>query len=518
MKDTKYDVIIIGAGIGGLHAGICLQGNNPNINSLILEKNDYPGGYVSGFSNNGFYFDSAAESIMEYNVSPERRALHKLGFSHPLHKVDPIESYYNDNKIVNMFTDEEKFFEEVRKYHPDQIDGLKGLFETCDKIKGEIIACDLYENELSISKILKVIFKYPTLRKYAIKNFEQLLREYISEEVMDFFSIFNLWFGLEFKDITAPIGAVLISSSFREGIYYPEGGMDAFARSLVKFYQSKGGTLQYNQKVKRILVKRRKAYGVELEDGTILEARYIISNGDLHKTVQEYVGSKHLSRRYLRTIKNIRKSITGFMLYLGVENLDLSPYPPHFIIGDSTKILQEVRNDKISLDNIGIRIGSNVDPGIKKGSKDSVQIIGFADYNWKNNWENYDNEKRTKEYRTLKKEIIELLIKRTESVIPNLSQHVKLKRLATPLTFERFNLSSDGAFYGPEYNQKLPSFKTPIKNLYFAGSNVGGSGVSSAMKSGLKTGKFLLKKIERDFKRGKYELVAFSKNSATHEL
>ena len=516
MKDT-YDVIIIGAGMGGLHAGIYLQGKNPSINSLILEKNDYPGGYVSGFWNNGFYFDSAAESIMEYNVSNERAELIKLGFNHPLHKVDPIESYYNEDKVVNMFTDEEKFQQDVKKYYPDQVEGLQTLLNTCHKIKDEIIDCGLYTDNLSFGKVLKIIFKYPTLRKYALKNFDQLLREHISEEVMEFFSVFKLWFGLEYKDITAPIGAVIISSSFKEGIFYPEGGMDKFARKLVDFYQAKGGSLLYNKEVKRILIKRKKAYGVELDDGTILKAKFIISNGDLHRTVNEYIDKKHLRRRYLKSINSIRKSISGFMLYLGVENLDLSSYPPHFIIGDSTKILPEVRNEQISLDNIGVRIASNVDSGIKNGSKDSVQILGFANYKWKNNWKDDDNKKRSKEYRVLKKDIIEKLIKRAESVIPNLSQHVKLKRLATPLTFERFNLSSDGAFYGPEYNQKLPSFKTPIRNLFFAGSNVGGSGVNSAMKSGLKTGKFLLKKVERNLTRRKYSLETIAKNITVQE-
>ncbi|NHJ05560.1 MAG: NAD(P)/FAD-dependent oxidoreductase [Candidatus Heimdallarchaeota archaeon] len=516
MKET-YDVIIIGAGMGGLHAGIYLQSNNPSISSIILEKNDYPGGYVSGFSNDGFYFDSAAESIMEYNKSKVRMELLKFGFNHPLHKVEPIETYYNKDKIVNLFSDEEKFLNEVKKYHPDQIEGLKALFKTSHEIRQNIIDCGLYDNNITIGKALKVLFKYPTLRKYAFKNFKQFLNEFISEEVMEYFNIFCLWFGLEFDEIDAPVGAVIISSSFKEGLFYPEGGMDTFARNMVKFYQSKGGTLQYNKKVKKILVKGKKVCGVELEDGSILKAKYVISNGDLHRTISDYINKEHLSKKYRKSIEETKKSISGFMLYLGVENLNLTEYPPHFIIGENTKIIPNVRENQICLKNIGVRIASNIDKGMKNGQKDSIQILGFADYKWNNNWETKGDGIRTKEYRQLKKNIIKILIERVESVIPNLSNHIKLKRLATPLTFERFNLSSKGAFYGPAYNQKLPNFKTPIKNLFFAGSNVGGSGVNSAMSSGLKTGKFLLKKIDRDFLRGKYEFVVFSTNKSVQE-
>ena len=498
--------------MGGLHAGIYLQSKNPSISSLILEKNDYPGGYVSGFTNNGFYFDSAAESIMEYEKSTARKELLQFGFKYPLLKVNPIETYYNKNKIVNLYNDEEKFLKEIEKYHPDQVNGVKALLETSHKIRQDVIDSGLYDNDLTIGRMLKVVFKHPTLRNYAFKNFKQYLLEFVSEEILEYFSIFCLWFGLEFDEIDAPVGAVIISASFKEGLFYPKGGMDAFARKMVKFYQTKGGTLQYNKTVKKILVKKRKVYGVELEDGSIIRAKYVISNGDLHRTIFNYIDKKHLSKGYRRSIEETKKSISGFMLYLGVEGLELSKYPPHFIIGESTKIIPNTRENEICLKNIGVRIASNVDKDLKNGHKDSVQVIGFADYKWNNNWKTDGKGNRTREYRILKKEIIKTLIERVETIIPNLSEHIKLKRLATPLTFENFNLSSDGAFYGPAYNQRLPNFKTPIKNLFFAGSNVGGSGVNSAMSSGLKTGKFLLKKIERDNMKGKYQFVLNTKN------
>jgi len=53
-----------------------------------------------------------------------------------------------------------------------------------------------------------------------------------------------------------------------------------------------------------------------------------------------------------------------------------------------------------------------------------------------------------------------------------------------------------------------------IRNLFFAGSNVGGSGVNSAMSSELKTGKFVLKRIERDFLKGKYQFVVHTKSQS----
>ncbi|MFW9924394.1 MAG: hypothetical protein ACFFDW_14015, partial [Candidatus Thorarchaeota archaeon] len=76
-------------------------------------------------------------------------------------------------------------------------------------------------------------------------------------------------------------------------------------------------------------------------------------------------------------------------------------------------------------------------------------------------------------------------------------EHIVVKELATPLTFERYNLVSKGAWYGTKFTQVIAEFKTPIKNLFFAGSNVDGSGVSTALTSGFKTGKFLIKELAK---------------------
>ncbi len=79
----RKQIIIIGAGLGGLYSGIYLQSKNPGLRTLIVEQNNYPGGYASGFSNNGFYFDTGAESILSYDTSYAKTTLNEFDFKHP---------------------------------------------------------------------------------------------------------------------------------------------------------------------------------------------------------------------------------------------------------------------------------------------------------------------------------------------------------------------------------------------------------------------------------------------------
>ncbi|TET28657.1 MAG: NAD(P)/FAD-dependent oxidoreductase [Candidatus Heimdallarchaeota archaeon] len=521
MKEIEnYDVIIIGAGMGGLHAGIYLQNKNPALRTLIVERNNYPGGYVSGFTNNGFYFDSAAEAILDIQNNDANKALREFGFNHTFHKLDLNQVYYINNKQFNMYSDLDKFLAEISIHHPDQAEGVKSLFETCHQITKDVEECRLENEKITLGKILKVIFKYPTLRKYARKSFRELLDDFITDErLFEYFSLFCLWFGLKYEELDASVAAHILNYAFTKGMHYPEGGMGSFALNLVKHYKARGGTMKYGATVRKIIVKKNVVKGVELEDRTIISSKYVVSNGDLRKTVFDYVGKEHFRKKYLTRIQRLRQSISGYMMFVGLENIDLSEYPPHFIIGKGSEIVPKVRDENINLDSIGVRISANIDPGLRKGSKESLIVLGFATNKWNNYWKTGKTMKRSTDYRKLKKEIMQKLITTVEKIIPNLSKHIVLMKLATPLTFESFNQSTDGSWYGPEFNQKLPSFKSPIKNLFFAGSNVKGGGVTPAMSSGLETGKYLLKKIERDYlKKSFYPVISKETIAANKDL
>ncbi|MHA1126334.1 MAG: phytoene desaturase family protein [Candidatus Heimdallarchaeota archaeon] len=502
VNSTKYDVIIVGAGLGGLYSGIYLQSKNPGLRTLIVEQNNYPGGYASGFSNKGFYFDTGAESVLGYENGFATTTLKEFDFNHPFHKVEPIEVFYQEDKIFRMFSNPENFIAEIEKHHPNQVEGIKALIKTSLKIREEIDANNLSYEALTFKTMLKILFKYPYLRKYGFKTFREYLEEFITdEEVFEYFNLYCLWFGLKFEEVSAPLGGHILGVSFAEGLFYPEGGFGAFANKLAEHYVARGGTIKYNSPVTKIIVKKRTSKGVQLKDGTILNSDFVIANSDLHKTIFDFIGRKHFSRKYLKRVNNLKMSVSGILLYLGVEGIDLKEYPPHFIIGKCSGIIPNIRESKFDLNGLGIRIPSNADLTLKDGNKDSIVVLGFPPYEWNDYWKIGKDGKRTKEYRQLKRELTEKIIAIVEKVISGVSEHIVIKRLATPYTFERYNSSTKGAWYGPAFNQKLPSFKSPIKNLFFAGANVGGSGVSQAMNSGINTGKLVLKLLDRKFLR-----------------
>jgi len=154
-----------------------------------------------------------------------------------------------------------------------------------------------------------------------------------------------------------------------------------------------------------------------------------------------------------------------FMVFLGVD-MDLSGYPT---------IIENLD------EGYSIVINSNADPSLAPNGKASVTILTLANY--------YDfPERGTKEYLEKKREFAEMLIKKAEKIIPNLSKHIVVQDAATPKTFERYTSMPEGAIYAfdQSIDTKRPYFKTPIKGLYLASaSTFPGAGIEAVVISGI---------------------------------
>ncbi|MEJ0082085.1 MAG: FAD-dependent oxidoreductase [Puia sp.] len=77
-----YDVIVIGAGIGGLTSAALLS--KAGLSVCVLEKEPRVGGYLAGFRRKHFIFDTAIHWLNQYGPDGHRDKLFSaIGSDHP---------------------------------------------------------------------------------------------------------------------------------------------------------------------------------------------------------------------------------------------------------------------------------------------------------------------------------------------------------------------------------------------------------------------------------------------------
>jgi phytoene dehydrogenase-like protein len=472
--DSSYDVIIIGSGMGGLGTGLKLQSSNPKLKTIAE-------GIV--FCGDGQIF---------------KLALDELGVEQEFIKIDPVETLYFPDKKIIMHGDAKKYQSELIKHFPDNKDGIVQFFQVIKSIMDEFHSVVKDKLEPSFKELLKIAITCSNMRKYATKSFDNLLNEHITnDQLRDVLAIYSLWLGVQPSKIRALQAAVVFFSPYYEGHYYPKGGMLAFAKNMVDAYSKQGGEIRYRTEVKKIIIENGKAVGVELENGKKLRAKWIVSNSDLRRTTFELVGEKYLPSKYIEFINKIELSITGFIVFLGLD-IHLKDTPSHIAYNLKTEsYLERIASGKYAPEEVLIRIPDKIDPSLRNEKGTAVVLFTIAPYSLEKNWGVGKDGKRTAKYEEIKEKYTQKLILLAENVIPGLSKHIVIKEAATPLTFERYTLNTGGSWYGVKKGFKRPKQQTPLKNLLLAGGNTQGSGVPSCFFSGIKAGEIILKKLKK---------------------
>ena len=257
------------------------------------------------------------------------------------------------------------------------------------------------------------------------------------------------------------------------GGFYPVGGSGRIAKALVKAIEGRGGRVLLDAPVQHIPVEGGGCAGIELADGRRLPAAAVVSDIDFRHTFLELLAPDVVSADFRASVEQVVPSCSAFAVFLG---LDIAP---------PLRPVTAVRHG--SGRGFAIMVPSAVDPAAAPQGCASVEIVTLVPNAQARDWLAMPATEEQERRRSFADE----LIAAAEAVIPNLSHHIVHRSDSSPVTFARFDGSSDGAIYGIAKQSRLKSCRTPVPGLVLAGAAMG-RGIEDTFISGARAAEALV--------------------------
>lgn len=450
-----YDTLIIGAGMSGLAAGIRLAHYDRKV--CVLERHTTIGGLNSFYRLRGRDFDVGLHAVTNFTPKgakkgPLARLLRQLRFRWEDFALSPqIGSRIAFPGLhLDFENDVTRLESEVRRVFPKQIDNFRRLMN-------EVVDYDDLNEE------------------HFRQSGRQRLGEIFSDPLLVEMLLCPLmWYGnAREEDMDWGQFCIMFRSIFLEGMARPFKGVRLILKHLVRRFRELGGELRLRSGVRRIHVDGDRAVSVELDDGTQLEARSILSSAGIVETMR------------LCDDRAVEIPVRAGQMSF-IETMSILDRQPRQLGHDRTIVFFNDRPEFVWRkcdDLVDLHTGVICSPNNFQYSADDgqladgvIRITAIANHE---KWTSLSED----QYRLEKLRWYDRTAAAAVRFMPDFRGHVVDTDMFTPQTIRRFTWHDNGAVYGAP--EKRLDGTTHLKNLFLCGTDQGYVGIVGSIVSGI---------------------------------
>ncbi len=474
-------VIVIGSGIAGIASSIRLACKGYDV--TVIEKNSYPGGKLTEFTQSGFRFD-AGPSL--FTLPKQVDELFELVGENPRDHFNydqlPVVCHYfwDDGTFLEASGNEFEFAKEVERVLnvpanrvTDYLKKAQFIYETTAPV---FLHRSLHKwrNFLN-SETLKGILASPRLGIFSNLHYQNVV-QLGDPKLVQLFNRYATYNGSD--PYQAP--AVLQSIShleFGQGAWFPKGGMSSITNSLVALAKRKGVKFLLNEEVEEIRSEGKRVVGVKTNQNQYA-ANWVVCNSDVVPAYRKLLLKHSAPEKILRQ----PRSSSALIFYWGINAVfkELNMHNIFFSNDYQEEFSFIFEGNKISNDpTIYVNITSNFQKeDAPEGCQNWFVMINVPG-NKGQDWDTLIAQAR--------KDILQKLSLRLGQ---NIEAFILNESILDPRTIESKTSSFQGSLYGSSSNNRYAAFlrhanfSSHITNLYFCGGSVHpGGGIPLCLQS-----------------------------------
>ncbi len=475
----KYDVIVIGSGLGGLVSANILAKEGYSV--CVLEKNNQYGGNLQIFVRDKTIFDTGIHYIGGLDKGQNLYRYFKyLGIMDDLKlkkldkdKYDVI-TFDGDDIEYPHAQGYDNFADKLIEQFPNEAVAIHAY---CNKIRETCDSFPLYNLQPR-----SVYYENTELLSLKISDFLDSITT--NEKLKSVLAGSNFLYAGDGEKTPLYVHALSVNSYIQSSYRCVNGG-GQIAKLLIKKLKALGGEVFNRREVVKFGFDGDKLTSVIIKNGTEVSADLFISNIEPKHTIK-MLGDNRLRKSYVKRITNIESIISAFSIYI-VFKPKAFPYMNYnnYHFKDYKKVWTAQEYTQKTWPE-GYWVSMSAKEGGDKWAE-NMTVISYMNFDEVKPWENtmntiVDKNDRGASYNEFKARKIEVILTELEKKFPNIREAIQSVHASTPLSYRDYIGVNRGSMYGyvKDADSPMKSFlspKTKLKNLFFTGQSLNMHGV-----------------------------------------